>query len=233
MMFRAHAAGVDRILAVGEDLATSRRAVALAMEYEAIYAAVGIHPHRAQQFHDERREVERLLDEDKVVAVGEIGLDWLRNSATREAQLEAFDEQLQWASERNIPVSVHNRGADADVLRGLQRLPVTAVLHCFDGTWDLASRALKGNHFISFAGNLTFKRSDELREVAKRVPADRLLVETDSPALSPQPWRGRRNEPAQVLETARLLAELQGCSLETLSAELSHNAQNVFGWSCP
>jgi TatD DNase family protein len=233
MMFRARAAGVDRILAVGEDLASSRRAVALAAEYDIIFAAVGVHPHRAQQFDDERHEVERLLNEDKVVAVGEIGLDWLRGSTAHDTQLVAFDQQLQWAAERNMPVSVHNRGADAEVLRELQRLPVRAVLHCFDGPWDLASRALEGNHFISFAANLTFKRSDALREVAKRIPVDRMLVETDSPALSPQPWRGQRNEPARIVETVTLLAQLRGCSLETLSAQLSLNAHEVFRWPLP
>jgi TatD DNase family protein len=232
VMARASAVGVDRILAVGEDFATSRKAVGLAARYDMIFAAVGIHPHRANQFHEERREVERLLNEEKVVAVGEVGLDWLRGSVARDTQSTAFREQLHWAAERDLPVSVHNRGADPEILDALQDVSVTAVLHCFDGPWDLASRALAANHFVSFAGNLTFKRYDELREVAKRVPANRLLVETDSPALSPQRWRGKRNEPAQIIETATMLASLRGISLLALSAQVSKNANDVFRWSC-
>jgi TatD DNase family protein len=198
-----------------------------------IFAAVGIHPQRANQFHEERREVEQLLNADKVVAVGEIGLDWLRGPASRETQREAFREQLQWAAERNLPVSVHNRGADPEVLDALANVHVTAVLHCFDGSWELARRALAANHYVSFAGNVTFKRSDELRNVAKRVPANRLLVETDSPALSPQPWRGKRNEPAQIIETATLLASLRGVPLQALSGEISKNASDVLRWNAP
>lgn len=231
MMSRASAAGVDRILAVGEDLASSRKAVGLSAQYASIFAAVGIHPHRANQFHAERRELQRLLNEEKVVAVGEVGLDWLRGSVARESQIMAFREQLRWAAERNLPVSVHNRGADSDVLDALREVPITAVLHCFDSCREQANQALEADHFVSFAGNLTYKRSDDLREVAKRIPANRLLVETDSPVLSPQRWRGRRNEPAQIIETAALLASLRGISLQELSAQVSKNANDVFRWS--
>ena len=173
------------------------------------------------------------MNADKVVAVGEVGLDFLRGPAARDVQREAFREQLQWAAEHDLPVSVHNRDADPEVLDALADVPVTAVLHCFDGSWDLASRALAANHFVSFAGNLTFKRSDELRDVAKRVPANRLLVETDSPAMSPQRWRGKRNEPAQIVETATLLASLRGIPLQALSGQISKNAIDVFRWDSP
>jgi TatD DNase family protein len=231
MMSRARAAGIHPILAVGEDLLTSRSAVSLAARYDSIFAAVGIHPNRANRFHEERDAVERLLNEHKVVAVGEVGLDWQRDSVGRDAQAEAFSEQLRWAAEHNLPVSVHNRGADQAVLAALNDVPVTAVLHCFDGSWDLATQAIAAGHFVSFAGNITFKRSIELREVASRVPAHRLLVETDSPVLTPQSKRGRRNEPAYIVETASVLAGLQGLSLDAFSAQVVQNANAVFRWS--
>jgi TatD DNase family protein len=233
MMSRARAAGIHPILAVGEDLLTSRSAVDLAARYDSIFAAVGIHPSRANRFHEERDEVERLLNEDKVVAVGEVGLDWLRDSVDRDAQAEAFCEQLRWAAERDLPVSVHNRNADQAVLAALNTVRVTAVLHCFDGSWDLASQAIAAGHFVSFAGNVTFKRSVALREVARRVPVHRILVETDSPVLSPQSRRGRRNEPACIVETASVLASLRGISLDAFSAQVGHNASEVFRWSYP
>jgi TatD DNase family protein len=233
MMSRARAAGVHPILAVGEDLATSRKAVTLAARYDSIFAAVGVHPHRASQFYEERDEVERLLDDKKVVAIGEVGLDWIRVPIDRDMQIEAFREQLHWAAERALPVSVHNRSADDDVLDALRNVPVTAVLHCFDGSWDLANQAISSGHFISFAGNVTFKRSDALREVARRMPADRILVETDSPVLSPQGRRGRRNEPAHVVETASVLALLRGLGFEAFSAQVSRNANGVFRWNSP
>lgn len=232
-MARAGAAGVRPILAVGQDLATSRTAVKLAAQYDSIFAAVGIHPHRANRFHEERNEVKRLLDEKKVVAVGEVGLDWLRAAGSRDEQTEAFREQLKWAAERDLPVSVHNRDADQEVVAALQDVPVRAVLHCFDGSWDLANHVIRSGHFVSFAGNVTFKRSDELREVSRRVPADRILVETDSPALSPQGRRGRRNEPAHIIETAAVIAALRGLSLEAFSVQVARNANEVFGWSSP
>lgn len=228
---RAAAAGINRILTVGEDLATSRTAVQLAARYDIIFAAVGLHPHRAQQFHEERREIMRLLDREKVVALGEIGLDWVRGDAARPVQIEAFEEQLRWAGECGLPVSVHNRGTDEEVLTALDATRVTAVLHCFDSGWETARRALDAGHYVSFAGNLTYKRSDELREVARRVPADRMLLETDSPVLAPQRRRGTRNEPANVLETAEVLAHARCIPLHEACGQVSRNAQTVFGWS--
>ena len=230
-MSRAIDAGVDRILAVGEDFASSRRAVALAAEHEMVYAAVGMHPHEADRFAAERGRIERLLNEDKVVAVGEIGLDWSHGAATRQGQHAAFREQLHWAAERDLPVSVHNRGADTDILEALNDVPVRAVMHCFDGTQEFAEQLLAADHFLSFAGNLTFKRADTLRATARHVPADRMLIETDSPVLAPQGWRGTRNEPAHIVEVAALLASLRGVAVEALSRQLSRNADAVFRWS--
>ncbi len=231
MLSRARQAGVDRILAVGEDLSSSRRAVELASRYECVFAAVGVHPRLAQQFRSEQRDLERLLTEDKVVAVGEIGLDAVRDTVPLAVQNEAFLAQLRWAEERSLPVSVHNRGADEAILDALTGSAVTVVLHCFSSTWDFAGAALARACFLSFAGNVTFKSAHELREVARRVPAERLMVETDSPSLAPQSKRGRRNEPANVVETASLLASLRGESLQEMGKQISLNADAVFSWS--
>ncbi|HEX6507785.1 MAG TPA: TatD family hydrolase [Chloroflexota bacterium] len=230
---RAQNAGVCRILSVGEDLASSQRAVELAQRYEIVYAAVGVHPHCAQKFESESLEIEGLLDEEKVVAVGEIGLDYVRDEATRDTQRSVFAQQLAWARARELPVSVHNREADTDVLEILGKTPGPTVLHCFSGTPAIAVRAIREGYHLSFAGNTTFPKSESLREAAALVPDDRLLVETDSPVLAPQTARGRRNEPARVVETASLLASLRGVTLESLSSTMWSSANCVFRWGAP
>jgi TatD DNase family protein len=226
---RARAAGVNRILCVGSDYATSQAAVSLAHRYEGVYAAVGVHPHSAAAFDADKGKTRELLDQRKVVAVGEIGLDFHRGSAGRDVQIAAFREQVAWARERDMAVSVHNRGADEDVLEVMNGVP-RGVLHCFSSSWDTARLALDEGHYISFAGNVTFRKADALREVAGLIPIDRLLVESDAPVLAPQPWRGRRNEPSYVTATARTLAESRGVTLDLLSAAISNNAARVFGW---
>jgi TatD DNase family protein len=227
---RALAAGVDRILAVGSDLASSETAVALAQRFESVYAAVGIHPHEVEKFPMEATAVRALLAEKKVVAVGEIGLDFARGTDARPAQLEAFREELGWARQLSRPVSVHNRAADHDILAELDDAGVSAVLHCFSGGSELAKRALAAGHFLSFAGNVTFPKAQELRAVAAGVPAGRLFVETDSPVLAPAPWRGKTNEPEHVTETARVVARARGAPLAELCAAVTRNADAVFGW---
>ena len=227
---RAQDAGVDRILAVGSNLASSRRAVDAAHRYSIVYAAVGVHPHDARSFGEESEEVEALLDAEKVVAVGEIGLDHYRLLSPVAAQMHAFTTQLGWAKERGLPVSVHNRDADEPVLDALRDSGVPAVMHAFSSTAHTANRALEIGCSISFAGNLTYRRSDELRALAASLPADRLLIETDSPVLAPQPRRGRTNEPAYVSFVAECLAEVRGVAVEDLCAQTAANASRVFGW---
>ncbi len=227
---RAEDAGVDRILAVGSDLATSRRAVALAHRFPCVYAAVGVHPHRAASFRSQASDVYALLTADKVVAVGEIGLDYLRDDAPRSEQREAFAEQLRWAEEHQLPVSIHNRGADSEVASALSLRRVTAVLHCFSDAPALLQSALGEGHYISFAGNLTFPKARALRSVAGAVPLDRVLVETDAPVLTPQPWRGKRNEPAYVVAVAGALAALHGLQPVEIQPVVTANADQVFCW---
>jgi TatD DNase family protein len=227
---RALAADVDRILAVGSDLASSEAAIALAHRYECIYAAVGIHPHEAREFDGEAEAVRSLLQERKVVAVGEVGLDFYRGSDSRDLQLDAFRAQLQWASECGLPTSIHNRLADAVILQELRTSGVLAVLHCFSGGREMAAEALEGGHYVSFAGNVTYPRAGELRELARDIPEDRILVETDSPVLAPQPHRGSRNEPAYVAFTASTLAGVRGEPVEMFFSAVSANADRIFGW---
>jgi TatD DNase family protein len=230
VLLRAAEAGVDRILAVGTDLGSSRVAVHLAGRYESVFAAVGVHPHQAERFSEQAEEVRALLEKDKVVGVGEIGLDYYRAGAPRGVQVAVFREQVGWARSRGLPISVHNRAADQDVLAVLRDSPVAAILHCFDSTWEVACQALMLGCYLSFAGNLTYPRAEQLREVAARVPLDRALVETDCPVLAPQPWRGRRNEPSFVAATAEALAQVQDRAMEEVATRISQNAAGLFGW---
>lgn len=230
VLLRASDAGVERILAVGTDVESSRRAVALAQQYTTVFAAVGIHPHEADHYDEQQEAIRSLLHEDKVVAIGEIGLDYVRERAPRTAQLHAFHEQLRWAEDLRLPVSVHNRGADDDVLNAVQEHDVRVVLHCFSSSPEFARRSLSAGCYLSFAGNLTFPKSESIRDAARQVPLDRLLIESDAPVLAPQPWRGRRNEPAHVVRTAEVSAELQNVSLESLKEHLQNSADHLFGW---
>jgi TatD DNase family protein len=227
---RALEAGVDRILAVGSDLASSQNAVALAQRFESVYAAVGIHPHEAGRFSQDAVAVRSLIVEKKVVAVGEIGLDYRRGLDTRTAQLEAFREQLAWAKGARLPVSIHNRDADDAIMLELRGTGVVAVLHCFSSSQVTARRALEDGHYFSFAGNVTFPKAQDLREVAVQIPSGRLLVETDSPVLAPQPWRGKVNEPEHVTATAQVLADVRGEPISQFCADVSATADRVFRW---
>jgi TatD DNase family protein len=230
VLARAREAGIDRILTVGTDLASSLRSVSLAQQYDILYAAVGVHPHEATRFRAEGESVRALLDEPKVVAIGEIGLDYYRSAAPRTEQLLAFREQVRWATDRDLPVSVHNRSADSDVLGVLSTSGARTVLHCFSGSEDFAHRALNAGFSLSFAGNLTFPKAAELRKVAANVPADKLLVETDAPALAPQIRRGKRNEPSLLLVTVEALASLRSVAPRSLSEQLNRNADELFAW---
>ncbi|MGI8827040.1 MAG: TatD family hydrolase [Chloroflexota bacterium] len=230
VLVRAVRAGVGPILAVGSGFESSRRALSIAHEHDHVYAAVGLHPHHADRFATEAGGLRALLSEHRVVAVGEIGLDYFRQLSPRDVQIDAFREQLSWAGTVGIPVSVHNRDADSDVLSCLKDFDGAVVLHCFAGSVSFAQSAVSNGYYLSFAGNLTFPRADELRRVARVVPLDRLLVETDSPVLAPQVVRGRRNEPAHVVSVAATLAEIHDVPIEVLTSSVADNAARVFSW---
>ncbi len=228
VMQQAVDAGVDAIITVGEDLASSSTAVALAAQYSAVYAAVGFHPHRAASLtSDALDELRQLARQPKVVAIGEIGLDWVRLYAPRQAQLEAFAAQLALANELSLPVIVHNRQAGADVM-SLVSGSKGGVLHAFSGDLALAHEAISAGFYISFGGPLTYKSNSSGREVARQVPTECLLIETDAPALPPVAWRGRRNEPAYVALVAECLAGLRGVSLAEMATLTADNARDLF-----
>ena len=235
---RAHDAGVTTMLNVGTGDPQSgafERAVELAEKYESIYAAAGVHPHDAKLWND--RAEQRLLDlvkqSRRVVAWGEIGLDYHYDHSPRDLQREVFRRQLRLAREAHLPVVIHSRAADDDTiailheeLDGYER---AGVMHCFGGSLLMAQSAIQLGFYVSFAGNLTFRKAGDLRAVARQLRLERLLVETDCPYLSPIPFRGKRNEPARVVETARCLAELHEKELAEVGRITSENFGKLFG----
>jgi TatD DNase family protein len=218
---RARDAGVTRILTVG-----MAQAVGLAERFENVFAIVGIHPHESAE--GDLDEVRRLQAHPKVVAVGETGLDWYRDYAPRDVQQQVFAAQLELARELGKPVVIHTRAADADTAAALADFDGRVVLHCFSSP-HLLETALARGWYVSFAGNATFPKAVDLRLAATQVPADRLLAETDSPYLAPQPVRGRRNEPAYVVHTLAALALARGVDVADLEAQIDRNADECFG----
>ncbi len=232
MWDRATAAGVLRIINVGYDLVSSRASIELARSHAQVYATVGIQPHYALETGPEDLdELRRLLGTPKVVALGEIGLDYYHDRAPRAAQRAFFGDQLAIAAEAAVPAVIHSREAHADTVEVLAAArPIQpVVMHSFSGDWGYAAACLDLGAYLSFSGPLTFPKSTELHEVAARAPLDRLLIETDCPYLSPHPFRGKRNEPARVRLVAERLALLRGMELDQLAGVLWRNACSVFG----
>jgi TatD DNase family protein len=226
---RAQAAGVTRVVDVATNLAGARETIARAERYDGVYASLGIHPHEAATFDlHELEELRALLVHPRVVAVGETGLDYFRDYAPADAQQLLFDAQLAIASATGKPVVIHTRAADEDTRERLARHDGPVILHCFSSE-PLLEPALEHGWYVSFAGNVTYKNAYDLRAAARRVPRDRLLAETDSPYLAPQPVRGRRNEPAYVAHTYEVLAEVRGVDAADLVSQIDANANAVFG----
>lgn len=234
---RAREAGVCSILNVGTGdphSGTLERAVEVAERYEDVYAAVGVHPHDAKLFDERAAEKLRGLvkQNSRVIAWGEIGLDYHYDHSPRQVQRDVFARQLRMAREVRLPVIIHSREAGADtvgILRDEWGAPRGGgIMHCFGGERWMAESVLELGLMISFAGNVTFKRAENLRDVARRVPLDRLLIETDCPYLAPVPFRGRRNEPARVVEVARCLAELHSMTTEEMGNITTANFKRFF-----
>jgi TatD DNase family protein len=225
---RARSAGVTRILAVGSTVETCRAALATAEAEEGVFAIIGIHPHEAASEGDRLEELRPLLTHPRCVAVGETGLDFYRDHAPRDRQLALFEAELDLATELDKPVVIHTRAADGPTADALQRFGGTVVLHCFSSP-SLLPVALDRGYYVSFAGNVTFPNASELRLAATQVPADRILAETDSPYLAPQPVRGRPNEPAYVQHTLAALAAARGEDAGELEARIEANAAAAFG----
>ncbi len=227
---RARRAGVSRILAIGSGLASCRRTLEICEREGGVYAALGLHPHQAGDTADgDLDELRALLEHPKAVAVGEAGLDHYRDYAPRDRQAALFRSQIELAAELGKPLVVHSRAADVDTVEALDRagrgLPV--VMHCFSSS-ELLAPALERGWYVSFAGNVTYPKASELRWAAARVPDDRLLAETDSPYLAPQPVRGKRNEPAHVVHTLAALAAARRADPSTVEAAIEANATAAF-----
>jgi TatD DNase family protein len=228
---RAREAGVEIIVTVGINLADCRRAIEIAEKYDPVYAAIGIHPHDVKEISQETYDIlGELSRREKVVAYGEIGLDFFRNYAPREMQIRRFGEQLEFAQSLDLPVIIHDRQAHketVDMLRGWKGRK-RGIVHCFSGDYNLARQCLDLGFYISIPGTVTYPKAEEIRDVVKRVPLSSLLVETDSPFLSPQSYRGKRNEPAYVVRAAEKIAEIKGVSLKEVEAATTGNARDVF-----
>jgi TatD DNase family protein len=228
LLSRARAAGVARVVTIGSGIESCRTALATAEEHGGVYAALGIHPHQAGSDESEHvQDLCRLLGHAKAVAVGETGLDFYRDYAPRDAQRRLFERQLAVASDLDKPVVIHTREAEEEVETALARFEGTVILHCFSSP-ALLPAALERGYYLSFAGNVTFPSATELREAARRVPPERILAETDAPYLSPQPRRGRPNEPANVVHTLAALADLRGEDVDELAARIDANADAAF-----
>jgi TatD DNase family protein len=230
---RAADAGVGAIVTAGADVASSRAAIALAEKYDRVYAVVGIHPHHVQGFDRNGLEAIRALaSQRRVVGIGEIGLDFhYADGAPREAQVRAFIAQLDLAAELGKPVVIHDRDAHAELMQILERRNGNprGVLHCFSGDLDMARRAIDLGFYISFAGNVTFGNAQSLQNIARALPPECIVIETDSPYLSPQ--RGRRNEPANVGQVAAKIATLKNIAASAAEQVTTRNSQMLFGLS--
>jgi TatD DNase family protein len=228
---RAREAGVERVVTVGTTIASCRTSLALSEEHDGVFAVLGLHPHEAGDVGEgDFDELRELLAHPKAVAVGETGLDYYRDLAPRDRQAESFRAQAELAVELGKPLVIHTRAADADTVATLRGLPdgTPVVLHCFSSA-DLLEPALERGWHVSFAGNLTYPKAPDLRWAAARVPADRLLLETDCPYLAPQAVRGERNEPAYVMHTLEVAAEARGEDVDALEAQVEANAAALFG----
>jgi TatD DNase family protein len=231
LMARARAAGVDRVVTIGSGVESCRAALEIAAAERGVGASLGIHPHQAGEAREsDLRELRRLLGDTHAIALGETGLDYYRDYAPRDRQLTLFRAQAALAAELGKPLVVHSRAAEADTLGVLEALPpdVPVVLHCFSSPGLLPS-ALERGWYVSFAGNVTYPKAEALRLAAARVPAERLLAETDAPYLAPQPVRGRRNEPAYVVHVLDELARTRGEDPGELERRIEANAVSVFG----
>lgn len=230
---RARNTGVDYILVPATDIATSRQAIELSEKYDFIYASVGIHPHDTKEWDNQLiTQLEELAKHKKVVAIGEIGLDYYYDFSPREKQLQAFESQINLALKLNKPIIVHNRDSNDDIMNFARKYKANglhAQYHCFAGSVADARELIEMHHYVSFPGNITFKKADTLRNVLSRISVENLLLETDSPFMTPVPHRGERNEPALIKLIAEKIAEVHQLRVEDVARTTSYNAYKLFG----
>ena len=233
VLSRMKANGITRCAVIGSDMETSRRAAAFAAAHSGIVAAGGIHPHEASRFReDDLDELRDMYQDRRIRAIGEIGLDFYYDHSPRDLQREACIRQMELAWELKAPVAYHIRDAHQEMLEIMKSMKARltgGIIHCFSGSAEIAKEYLKLGYFISFAGPLTFKKAPRLQEAVKLIPKDRLLIETDSPYMAPEPVRGRRNEPANVRYVGLKMAELRGEEPEEVAAFTTENAMRIYG----
>jgi TatD DNase family protein len=230
---RARSAGIGRMVTISTRVKRHAQVLDIAERYDDIFCSVGTHPHHAHEELDiGADELVKRTQNPKVVAIGEAGLDYHYDNSPRDAQEQGFRAHIAAARETRLPLVIHSREADDDMARILEeesgKGAFPAVLHCFTGGRDLAMRAVALGHYVSFTGILTFKASQPLRDIAAELPADRILVETDAPYLAPGPYRGKRNEPAYVAETAKVLAQARGVSPDEIARQTTENFFRLF-----
>lgn len=233
VIFRAKENLIDYIIVPATDLETSKIAIELSEKYDFIYAAVGVHPHETKNWEDSwLNQIEKLAKHSKVIAIGEIGLDYYYEFSPKVQQIKAFKSQIELALKLELPIIVHNRDSDKDMMDIITSYCSTglkAQFHCFNALLSDAIEYIKMNHFISFTGNITYKKSEELRKILKATDLNHLLLETDAPFMSPTPFRGKRNEPSYIVNTAKQIAEIKNISVEDVGRITSLNAFRIFG----
>lgn len=213
------------------DLDSSRRSIELSNKYDFIYSSVGIHPHDAESFREENLiELKEMTKNNKVVAIGEIGLDYYYDNSPREIQRNVFRKQMNLARELKLPVIIHSRDAQGDTFNILKEFKgeVIGVMHCYSGSFEMAERYMSLGYYISFAGPVTFKNAKNVKEAALKIPLDKLLIETDSPYLSPEPRRGKRNDPSNIIFIAEIIASLKNISVSELVENTRNNTIKLF-----
>jgi TatD DNase family protein len=230
MLENAKRAGVELILNVGTTVKTSEEAIQIAERFDHIYATVGIHPHDSKEADAASiSTLKELAKHPKVMAIGEMGLDFFYEHSPKEKQIEVFEKQLEIAKELELPVSIHCREAFSAAFASLKKIKIKrGVFHCFTGTERDAKEAAQMGFYISISGIVTFKKSAGLQDVVKSIPLEHLMIETDCPFLAPEPYRGKRNEPAYIVETARKVAALKNIPLETVAKMTTENAKALF-----
>lgn len=229
---RAAEEGIGKIISIGTGVESSFATIEFSRKYRGVYVSVGVHPHSASGFSEEvMREFEAMAEDPKVVAIGETGLDYHYMNSPREDQIRSFEAHVELARRHDLPFVVHVRDAEDEllsILRGADLGERPGVIHCFSGDYETAKKYLDLGFFISFSGIVTFRRAEEVRDAAARIPVERLLYETDSPYLAPVPERGKPNEPRNVIYVARLISELRGLSLEEFTQIVFENVVGLF-----
>ncbi len=229
---RAQESSIEKIVSISSDLPSTEATISLAEKYPCIFATTGVHPHSAETMSEEvLLGIDRFAENDKVVAIGETGLDYFYMNSEKEVQIKSFTEQIHLGKKHRLPIIIHVRDAHEDMLEILRTESLAdtpGVIHCYTGDYDTAKKYLDLGFYISFSGIVTFKRSEELREAAKNIPADKILIETDSPYLAPVPHRGKPNEPSYVKYVAETIAEVRGVSFDEVAEITKANAERLF-----